>query len=137
MYSQKESLNQIVMQLSFLEHFYHDVEIKSVTYQFSKEDGSNSIEFQLSEINDDENVMECTCSFVDVYESFSLLAHNTYGSMFIMEAKVDNYDEWFIDYLKKKEIHYSKEILESLKCYVINTTNGTLKIISSRDIKLL
>lgn len=124
------------MKLSFLEHFYHDVEIKSVTYQFSKEDGSNSIEFHLNEIDDDENVMECTCAFDDVYESFSLLAHNIYGSMFIMEAKVDNYDEWFINYSKKNETHFSKEILESLKCYIINTTNGTLKIISSSDIKV-
>lgn len=45
------------MKLSFVEHFYHDVEIKSVTYQFLKEDGSNSIEFYLNEIDDDENVM--------------------------------------------------------------------------------
>lgn len=56
--------------------------------------------------------------------------------MFIMEAKVDNYDEWFINYSKKNETHFSKEILESLKCYIINTTNGTLKIISSSDIKV-
>lgn len=53
----KEFTNSLVMKLSFVEHFYHDVEIKSVTYQFLKEDGSNSIEFYLNEIDDDENVM--------------------------------------------------------------------------------
>lgn len=125
------------MKLFFLEHFYHDVEIKSITYQFSQEDGSNSIDFQLRELDDDDKEIESTCSFNDVYESYSMLVHNIYGGIFIMEAIIDNNDEWFVNYLKKNETHLSKGTLESLNCFVINTTNGVLKIISSKDVQLI
>lgn len=126
------------MNLRFSEYFYHDVQIKAITFHFEQIERSNTIAFLLCENGDDDNdEKEIECSFIDVFDSFSSFAHNIVGGVFIMAVEVSNDNDYLLNYKNRNVNYLSKELLDALTCYVIYTTNGSIKIIASEDIQIL
>lgn len=62
---------------SFLYYFYHDVQIKSIIYDFWQKDGNNSIIFELCILDDAEVEIDVKCKFVNIFDSIFSLTHNS------------------------------------------------------------
>lgn len=131
----------------FSDYFYHDVMIKSILYNLSEDDGTNSISFVLdnsgfdsdgdTESNNDECFNNKKCVFVNIYQSSINLYQNIVGGFFIQLSEINDTDSFLIDYKNRMKNVLPVVILDKLKCYSIYTTGGTIKIISENDVIVL
>lgn len=129
------------MRTLFEEYFYHDVSIHGIEYNFTENvEESNKISFSLSNIEDENgNEIEgiITCTFTDIFYASSTMMLNFAGDLAIMLAEIDNNNDFFTEYKKNRKMSFlSDGQSDSLKCYVIYTNFGNIKIISSNDVQV-
>lgn len=131
----------------FYDYFYHDVMIKSISYNLSKADGTNSISFLLDnsgldneegfDSNLDEYFKDIECIFSNIHQSSINLYQNVIGNYFIQYSEISNTDSFLKEYIDKMKNILPPIFLDRLKCYSIYTTGGTIKIISADDVVVL
>ena len=131
------------MKCIFYDYFYHDVVIRSLSYDFDDIENCYYIQFVLNIGN--ENVEEDSiqdlgkkvkCAFRNLYYSYVDLCHNIVGDYYISYSEVNDIDPILLEYKEKMKKYLSEEILCKLKCYSIYTNAGVIKIIAENDIEI-
>ena len=118
------------MKTKFEEYFYHDVLINEISIKNNVDSGP-ILEFILI----DEKGQLFKCLFKNASQLFLIADFRNIGNVFIAQAFVSELDESITEYKKDKISFVSLEILEKIRCYIIQTTRGeTIKILSEDDV---
>jgi hypothetical protein len=118
------------MKTKFEEHFYHDVLINEISIK-NNADNVPILEFMLI----DEKGQLFKCLFKNASQLFLTANFRCVGNVFIAQAFVSELDDSIAEYKRDQISFVSLEILEKIKCYIIQTTRGeTIKILSEDDI---
>jgi hypothetical protein len=120
------------MRTLFEEYFYHDVLIKEISVKNNAKEASY-IEFILE--NEEYQVFKCV--FKNVSQLFLLADFRIIGNVFISHAFISETDESIFEYKKSKASFLSPNVLNKIKCFIIQTTRGeTIKILAENDVVL-
>lgn len=125
------------MKSVFLDYFYHDVQIKEISYNLNNEDGKNSISFILNDIEND-GFGDVKCLFKNIHHSVIDMPHFMIGDISISLIEVNCNEKLLLEYKERMNKYIPIDVLEKLKCYCIYTTNGgKIKIIARCDIEFV
>ena len=116
------------MRTNFEEYFYHDVYIKDILINLKEE--RKNIQFILE--SEDDGIT--TCVFNKIYDCSFNLWLNRLGDNYILDAKIENEDEFLTKFKDNPRSISDKSILKNIQCYIIYSDIGIIKILSSEDV---
>jgi hypothetical protein len=112
---------------NFEEIFYHDVFIHEISMFFKEK--NKEIHFLLE--NEDNKV---ECLFNNISEVFIDMEFRVYGAGYISHAFISSDDEFLLGFKNKWKSILNEETLNKIKCYVICSSLGPIKILSECDL---